>query len=120
MPTSPSVLARNHHSPIYYSFWDAASHYLHHCAYLETHQKSTHPTKTQLQYLSIAKKTILLKWKNRDQLSISQELNLLSEYISMEQTSALIRKQTENLETKGHLEMSFFLKEKHSFFFQWR
>ena len=46
--------------------------------------------------LSITKKTILLNWKNRDQISISQWLNLLSEYISMEQTSPLIRKQTEN------------------------
>ena len=35
----------------YHSSWDAASHYPHHCAYLEPHQKSTHPTKTQLQYL---------------------------------------------------------------------
>ena len=59
---------------------------------------SNQNTTSILVALSIAKKTILLNWKNRDQLSISQWLNLLSEYISMEQTSALIRKQTENFD----------------------
>ena len=43
--------------------------------------------------LAIAKKTILLNWKNKQSININHWLNLLIEYISMEKISASLKNQ---------------------------
>ena len=52
-----------------------------------------HLSQSVLVALTIAKKTILMNWKNKQSLNISQWLNLLSEFISLEKISATRKNQ---------------------------
>lgn len=55
---------------------------------LNTVNISNHQARPLLASLAIAKKTILLNWKNKQNVSMNQWLNLIIEYITLEKISA--------------------------------